>query len=648
MHGNVEEWCSDWYGPYTNQPQTDPVGFAKGDFKVLRGGSHSTEDYYLRSANRMGQVAEARNSFMGFRVVIGQLPDTRPLTPEPPSNQRNVVARSPDQVKQGPDPEKPYFRGPYKYVKIPTDAIGPLFAAHNHDPAIVACPNGDLIACWYTCVDEGARELAQAASRLRWGRVQWESASPFWDAPDRNDHAPALWNDEKARIYHFTGIGACTGRGRMAAMMRSSTDSGATWSQPRLILPEFTHGHQFSEPVFQMRDGTIVLTMDGRDTLWMSKDQGLTWFNPGADILGIHAGVTELKDGSIFALSRDDGEMGMMPISISHDKGKTFTYMPSEFQPIGGGQRLALLRLHEGPLFLASFANLGKGMEITDSSGSKRNIRGLFAAVSLDEGKTWPYKRLVSDDGPGRTIECTDGGAITLSARSSEYRGYLSVCQSSDGLIHLISSRNHYAFNLKWVKTPPPPPPAPPVTVKHVVETFSGPNFDDDGWLPYKGFEGGFNNKGQFTISTHVHFEGLNRVAGTGSFEALFAVKNIHYNPPGRNISEGVTLGFKDAFNKNNPSMFISFKQDRITGHSFRDIPLDEPPTSARLRLIWNAQARQLKAFYGLNGAEPVTEFAESKAGVFFESPTSESLAACFLMSNGSMDIDHFEIKPLD
>jgi len=343
----------------------------------------------------------------------------------------------------------------------------------------------------------------------------------------------------------------------MAAMMRSSSDSGATWSQPRLILPEFSHGHQFSEPVFRMRDGTIVLTMDGRDTLWMSKDQGLTWFNPRGDILGIHAGVTELKDGSIFALSRDDGEMGMMPISISRDKGKTFTYMPSEFQPVAGGQRLALLRLREGPLFLASFANLGEGMEITDSSGSKRHIRGLFAAASLDEGKTWPYKRLVSDDGPGRTIECTDGGAITLSARSSEYRGYLSVCQSSDGLIHLISSRNHYAFNLKWVKTPPPPPPAPPVRVKHIVETFNGPDFDADGWLPYKGFVGGFNGKGQFTVSTHVHYEGLNRVAGTGSFEALFVVKNIHYNPPGRNVSEGVTLGFKDAFNKQNRRTFF-------------------------------------------------------------------------------------------
>ncbi|MHC4528425.1 MAG: formylglycine-generating enzyme family protein, partial [Planctomycetota bacterium] len=50
MHGNLEEWCHDWYGPYEPAPQTDPVGRVDSLFKVARGGSHSTDPYYLRSA----------------------------------------------------------------------------------------------------------------------------------------------------------------------------------------------------------------------------------------------------------------------------------------------------------------------------------------------------------------------------------------------------------------------------------------------------------------------------------------------------------------------------------------------------------------------------------------------------------------------
>ena len=83
----------------------------------------------------------------------------------------------------------------------------------------------------------------------------------------------------------------------------------------------------------------------------------------------------------------------------------------------------------------------------------------MFAALSFDEGETWPVRRLVSDDGPGRVVETTDGKPFTLSWENAEPRGYLSICQAADGVIHLISSRQHYAFNLAWLKTPPPSAP---------------------------------------------------------------------------------------------------------------------------------------------------------------------------------------------
>jgi len=45
LHGNVEEWCEDWYGPYVEGRQVDPVGYSSGQFRVTRGGSHGTQVY---------------------------------------------------------------------------------------------------------------------------------------------------------------------------------------------------------------------------------------------------------------------------------------------------------------------------------------------------------------------------------------------------------------------------------------------------------------------------------------------------------------------------------------------------------------------------------------------------------------------------
>jgi formylglycine-generating enzyme required for sulfatase activity len=424
MHGNVEEWCHDCYGPYVKGPVKDPVGRILGDFRVTRGGSQGTYVYYLRSANRMGAIPDSRNWVTGFRVVIGQLPTTKPLPFPIQRHQTNVVARDHAQVSKGPDPDKPYFRGPRRFVNMPAGSEGPVHSCHNHCPAIVECPNGDLITCWYTCADEHGRELSQAGSRLRWGDDQWEQASLFHYVPDRNNHSPAMGYDDKDTIYHIAGVSAAMSRGRSAMVMRTSKDSGATWSASRLILPEFISGQLPSESFFQMADGTLAFTVDGPNTVYMSPDKGLTWYNPGGDIPGIHVGAAELNNGNIFALSRGGDVDGKMPISISTDGGKSYEIISSDFPGIGGGQRLTLFKLRSGELFMASFTSeKGTGMEIVDATGNKRVIKGLFAALSLDDGKTWPYRRLVTDDGPSRTIECTDGAAVTMSGRSSEYRG---------------------------------------------------------------------------------------------------------------------------------------------------------------------------------------------------------------------------------
>ena len=474
MHGNVEEWCYDWYGPYEQGEQTDPVGRAGGDFKVTRGGSHSTNVPFLRSANRLGTLPEDNSWAIGFRIVLGEMPKTRPIAvPAPPLNQRNVKKQIPTDLAKGPDSKKPYFKGPIEYVKIPPGSDGPMYSKHNHDPALVDCPNGDLLAIWYSCRTERGRELTILASRLRYGSQQWEPPSVFWNAPDRNDHAPAFWYDGRKTIYHFNGLSAVGTWGNLALVMRTSDDCGATWSKARLIGPEHGRRHQPVESVFQTREGFIILPCDagpggsGGTAIHISRDGGKTWVDPGegqpgpkfeagatgAWVAGIHAGVVQLKDGSLLAFGRGNNIDGRMPESISKDMGKTWTYSVSEFPPIGGGQRLILRRLQEGPILFVSFTDQKKGMTIRDAAGKGLTVFGLFSALSFDEGKTWPLKRLITAGGPARRL---DGGGNTgwfvMDETHAEPRGYLAATQTPDGLIHLISSKQYYVFNLAWLE----------------------------------------------------------------------------------------------------------------------------------------------------------------------------------------------------
>lgn len=301
-----------------------------------------------------------------------------------------------------------------------------------HSSTIIATENGDLLAAWWSGAFEGSTDVVIKMARLCGSAGSWERAQTTADIPGRFEGNPVLFSFADDRVWLFFVVAENDEKGKVQIMLRESRDQGHSWKPIKQFVTRpgvRTRNH----PII-MGNGAILFPLydhlTDHSVFLVSTDSGLTWefSGPAISVPGnIQPTVISCGDGTLYALMRtwnDDPTKRYLWQSESADYGKTWSVpTPSSIPTVDSA--VEMIRLHNGHVVLAF--NDGKGRERTP----------LTLALSLDEGRTWPYKKNL-ESGPGSF-------------------SYPSLVQSRDGHIHVTYSYNrqyikHVEVNEAWIR----------------------------------------------------------------------------------------------------------------------------------------------------------------------------------------------------
>ena len=335
--------------------------------------------------------------------------------------------------------------------------IRPLFENGKHlgkvyrfrNVGLIQCPNGDLLAfveARYGVSDHSQKDVLMRRSTDR--GITWGPYEAVWghleeDHAGWKDPAPVV-DETTGRLFYFMN----TNESEKRLFYMTSDDSGYTWSDPiripdSLLRPEWKRWRNNPGPGIQLKVGTYkdrmlipghIVTHEDRhfSVVWYSDDHGESWQVSETAVQGSdEVSIVELSDGRVLMNIRSHGEL---------DPGLDPDYRNFMYSDDGGESWYGLETIRDLP-WESGHGSITR-METRDGTRLfafhpvvfKR--RDLTCFVSYDEGKTWPFRRVIHEAGGYSSVVVMDNYDIAL-AHNHGHAG-------RDGI-------DFVRFNLSWL-----------------------------------------------------------------------------------------------------------------------------------------------------------------------------------------------------